>query len=259
MSLCLFRRIEKSKLNGVLVFLLNNYSRRSNNNDGPYKIVTPRKSIKDIANDAENNPNYELLALTKGFPFFMPGNVGPAWHDLYSTVHKSNLVIDEITKTNDGNVECQVQSCPRVLRQTVCELFPNRNLEQASLSVVTLTMRPDAKHMRLNKEVETEKMAQTFVLAAHGLCKKLHNAGYWADFINPFSGRPYLFPPTGDTALYVTDEKFRCLDFQIISIKDCKIITNEEDRQTGKRFVGSLFTNAPSKKAYLDPIFDQDD
>lgn len=98
-----------------------------------------------------------------------------------------------------------------------------------------------------------------FVLAAHSLCKKLHNAGYWADFINPFSGRPYLFPPTEDTALYATDEKFRCLDFQIISIKDCKIITNEEDRQTGKRFVGSLFTNAPSKKAYLDPIFDQDD
>lgn len=52
-----------------------------------------------LKNDTNINPNYELLALTKGFPFFLPGNVGPAWHDLYSTVHrKSNNLIHQIAK-----------------------------------------------------------------------------------------------------------------------------------------------------------------
>lgn len=75
----------------------------------------------DITNDGENSPNYELLALTKGFPFFMPGNVGPAWHDLYSTVHKNNLVIHEITKViNNSALPILFYT---YVYNTFCELF----------------------------------------------------------------------------------------------------------------------------------------
>lgn len=80
-----------------------------------------------------------------------------------------------------------------------------------------------------------------FVLTARNICDKLRKAGYWADFINPFSGRPYLCPTLG-TALYKTDEKFRCLDFQIFEIKDCKIISNEQDN-TKRRFIGKTLIN----------------
>lgn len=94
-----------------------------------------------------------------------------------------------------------------------------------------------------------------FLLVANSICERLRNAGYWADFINPFSGRPYIQPLQGDLTLYEVDEKFRCLDFQIYSINNCRIITNEEDKRSSKKFVGSLFTSAPPKKSQLDQIF----
>lgn len=73
------------------------------------------------------------------------------------------------------------------------------------------------------------------MIAAKNVCDKLKSSGYWADFINPFSGRPYLVP-TAANELYEADEKFRCLDFQIFQIKNCKIISNEDT--TKKRFTG---------------------
>lgn len=57
---------------------------------------------------------------------------------------------------------CRVQSCPTVLRKTVSDLFPYHSIEEnCELSVITITLKPDIKHMRTNKELETEKMAQT--------------------------------------------------------------------------------------------------
>lgn len=110
-----------------------------------------------------------------------------------------------------------------------------------------------------------------FLLTAKSICDKLNKAGYWADFINPFSGRPYLCPTSSNT-LYEADERFRCLDFQIFEIKDCKIVSNEHNNGNknfvGKIyktiyilvtdcsfFAGSLFTSAPAKKDRLDNVF----
>lgn len=53
-----------------------------------------------------------------------------------------------------------MQECPAVLRQTVCDLFPNNNLEISELSVVTIMLKPNKKLSRHNREVETEKLAQ---------------------------------------------------------------------------------------------------
>lgn len=54
----------------------------------------------------------------------------------------------------------RVQTCPKVLRETVCELFPYRPLEKSELSVITINLKPDLKLIRTNKEEETERMAQ---------------------------------------------------------------------------------------------------
>lgn len=52
--------------------------------------------------------------------------------------------------------------------------------------------------------------------------------GYWADFINPFSGQPYLNPHKNGT-LYKTDERFRCLGFKIEQKSFCKIISIDSE------------------------------
>lgn len=74
-----------------------------------------------------------------------------------------------------------------------------------------------------------------FLITAKNICGKLRKSGYWADFVNPFSGRPYLVP-NGLNELYKADEKFRCLDFQIFEIDECKVICNEG--LLSKRFIG---------------------
>lgn len=91
-----------------------------------------------------------------------------------------------------------------------------------------------------------------FVITAKNVCQMLRKAGYWADFINPFSGRPYF--SNGSRDLYKTSEKFRCLDFEIYEIQNCIVISNDEP-ESKRSFVGSLFTNAPSQKKSLADIF----
>lgn len=57
---------------------------------------------------------------------------------------------------------CRVQTCPTVLRKTVKDLFPYRTTDDASdLSVISIVLKPNNKHLRNNKEIETEKLAQT--------------------------------------------------------------------------------------------------
>lgn len=69
----------------------------------------------------------------------------------------------------------------------------------------------------------------------------MRKGGYWADFINPFSGRPYLYPTsTSGDKLYEADEKFRCLDFEIFDIQHCKIVSNEQN-SINRRFMGRFY------------------
>lgn len=76
---------------------------------------------------------------------------------------------------------------------------------------------------------------------AQEICIKLKSTGYWADFINPFSGKPYLSPYYKST-LYETDERFRCLGFEIKKRGNCKVIQSRDDKQ----FIGE-YSDASSK------------
>ena len=43
--------------------------------------------ISEISNNTiGTSANWELLA-PRGYRFYMPGSVGPAWHDVYTTAH----------------------------------------------------------------------------------------------------------------------------------------------------------------------------
>lgn len=66
------------------------------------------------------------------------------------------------------------------------------------------------------------------------MCLKLKMDGYWADFINPFSGQPY-FTPRKDSNLYKTDERFRCLGFKVERLKNCRVITCDD---SPRNFIG---------------------
>jgi len=62
--------------------------------------------------------------------------------------------------------------------------------------------------------------------------------GYWADFINPFSGQPY-HNPHKNSSLYKTDERFRCIGFKVEQKTNCKIIEHDNKE---KDFIGKILT-----------------
>ncbi|XP_012250902.2 methylmalonic aciduria and homocystinuria type D homolog, mitochondrial isoform X2 [Athalia rosae] len=284
MMLC--AKILQRNCNPSVSFILRaEYSRRSQKNSSSYKVV---KSNNEPLEDVENtvfgaNPNWELLA-PRGFRFYLPGSVGPGWLDASTTaqVETRSIVLDdensienlmqatnsrpqsqnlekpvnrqpdvELLDASRAVLHCTVQKCPILLRKGITELFPGcMEVNSPQLTIVTISQKPNAKTMKWSKEIETEKLAKYFLLAASDICTKLKMVGYWADFINPFSGQPYLNPHKSGT-LYETDERFRCLGFKIAQKNSCKVISIDSDQTN---FVGSLYTTAPPSTEFLQEI-----
>ncbi|XP_018059256.1 PREDICTED: methylmalonic aciduria and homocystinuria type D homolog, mitochondrial-like isoform X2 [Atta colombica] len=279
MMLC----IKHGRRHSVAVSLLFNlipralYSRRSDRSTSSYKIV---KSNGDSLDDIDNsvlgiNSNWELLT-PSGFRFYLPGSIGPAWLDTTTTAQVKTQFVklcdkeEFIEPLNNKNrhqkdvenwenirptLDCVAQECPILLRKSIEELFPGcLDVTMSHLTIITISQKANLKSMRWRKETETEKLAKYFVLAASDLCIKLKMVGYWADFINPFSGQPYLSPRKGAN-LYETDERFRCVGFKVQQKNNCRIIVSDSSLQN---FIGSLYTTAPASTEFLKQITNGD-
>lgn len=247
------------KVQQLAKFSVRYYSKRSAPKiSDSYKTVKSKRSV----NNGDDNllstpPNWELLT-PYGYRFFLPGSVGPAWHDATSIAQLGNVsfsVIDnsdeKITQENNikrigSTFEFSTQDCPVLLRKGVTELFNGLDFTDSALTIISLS----CKTTQLREDGANEDVVKTFVLVAQEISARLRMSGYWADFINPFSGRPCLSPsPT--MPLYETDPRFRCLDFQVVQRAGCKVIG------TGKKhkFIGSLFTTAPSDASIFQKVF----
>lgn len=141
-------------------------------------------------------------------------------------------------------LEFSAKPCPQLLRRELQDLFPERSLKDGTLTVVTV-VQPTSEDMTVWSEaVETEREELThhFIAVAQELCGTLTSEGYWADFIDPTSGRPY-FGAFTNSSLFETDEGYRHLGFQIEDLGCCKVIRHSA---WGTRvFVGCLLTSAP--------------
>ena len=112
--------------------------------------------------------------------------------------------------------------------------------------------------------------------AAKEICQQLQDGGYWSDFIDPTSGRPFLGNYTNAT-LFETDERYRHLGFSIEDLGCCKVIRHGTwgthsfvgkckllsvlkpvvHANNLKQFTGCIFTNAPVDSDSLQSVLRQ--
>lgn len=153
-------------------------------------------------------------------------------------------LLKEMSPSASDHLECLAQDCPKLLRKDFMDLFPGMDVTRGHFTVITISQKTNNDMIGWSEEVEIEReeLLEHFVQGATEICEALRDAGWWADFIDPSSGRPYLGPYTNAT-MFETDERYRNFGFDIEDLGCCKVI--KHSLWGTHAYVGCLFTNAP--------------
>ncbi|XP_003747957.1 methylmalonic aciduria and homocystinuria type D homolog, mitochondrial [Galendromus occidentalis] len=151
-------------------------------------------------------------------------------------------------------LDCRVQECPLLVKKDFQELFPDHDILMKPLTIITVAHNIQHENVLRSRSMgsERERLTESFIFKAQKVVRQLSEAGFWADFINPNSGKPYLSGRFGDAVLFETDERYRHLGFTIEDLGCCKVITHHEWGRNA--FVGCLFTNAPMNSVEIQKI-----
>jgi len=155
------------------------------------------------------------------------------------------------------NLELSAMNCPTALVKDLISMFPDQQLTNHSrLTVLNLTQKSDndMSAWSLQMEMERDKLTHVFIESAMNICEALKQEGFWADFIDPTSGRPYLGGFTNST-LFETDERYRQLGFKIEDLGCCKVMKHV--LWGSYAFVGTIFTTAPLEDAAIKSILNR--
>jgi hypothetical protein len=206
--------------------------------------------------DMHTGTRCELSKQDQRFP--LPGAIGLATN--FSAAPASRFEVDlsvlnqfaevksqadvRLQPTSVDMLECIAQEIPQAVRKDFSDLFLDRDLGAGELTVITLSQRTQNDMTSWSEDVETEReqLLTNFISGASDICQALKQAGYWADFVDPSSGRPYFGAYTNAT-LFETDDRYRKFGFDINDLGCCKVISH---RLWGSHaYIGSLFTDAP--------------
>ncbi|KAH3894612.1 hypothetical protein DPMN_018769 [Dreissena polymorpha] len=170
----------------------------------------------------------------------------------------------------DDLLECVAYDCPHFIRKDFADLFPEKNIMSGPFTVITISQKTKQDMTGWSEEMEKEReqllkavsmtgwseevekereqLLKAFVEGASDICEALQCAGFWADFIEPSCGKPFLGEHT-NASLYETDERYRKLGFEIEDLGCCKVIRHHV--WGTHAYVGCLFTNAPASHPIL--------
>ncbi|CAF0783645.1 unnamed protein product [Adineta steineri] len=144
---------------------------------------------------------------------------------------------------DNDNLEIRAFDCPTLLRYELHRLFLNYNVLMQPLTAITIILKTNSDMSAWSPEIEEERneLTDQFIKLAHEVCAYLGTKHYWADFVDPSSGRPYYGPHTTDT-LFETDERFRYFGIKVVDLGCCRVV---EHKEHGTHvFVGCIFTSA---------------
>jgi len=156
--------------------------------------------------------------------------------------------------------ECVAHECPHFLFRDFCDIFPSYNANWKTLTVITLGQKPQERVTveQLTDDAGKAKvmLVESFIEAATDICEVLHEAGFWADFIDPTSGRPYIGNHLVTAAGYEADDRYRRFGFEIQTSGACKVLLHHT---WGSRpYVGCLFTTTPLTHPLIKSVIHKD-
>ncbi|XP_015282135.1 PREDICTED: methylmalonic aciduria and homocystinuria type D homolog, mitochondrial-like isoform X2 [Gekko japonicus] len=140
-----------------------------------------------------------------------------------------------------AKVECAIQRCPELLRKDFASMFPR--VTPSRLTILTVTQKTTNDMTSWSEEAESERqtLIKNFINGAKEMCYALFDEAYWADFIDPTSGRAF-FASYMNKTLFEIDERYRHLGFSIEDLGYCRVIRH--NLWGTHVVVGIIFTNA---------------
>lgn len=170
----------------------------------------------------------------------MPNLCGPAYQSNSSTitVAQSDCLGELVDFKNADPNKLHISStqCPVLLKKSLVELFPAPEVVGPEpLTIISLKSSQD-----------TETAARNFVLAAREICSRIRMNGYWADFMNCFSGKPFYSYSNGK--LFKVDDRFRGLGMKFDNLNGCVVISSlsnaaEAETENPGEFRGIIVSN----------------
>lgn len=151
-------------------------------------------------------------------------------------------------------MELGVQACPWILKKELQRLFPDVDLGDRNITVLSLTRRPEER--RTLQDWEKEEQCSKFIQLACSICERLQAMGYFAEFLHPHTGRPYraLFgaakgaPPVDNSG-----QKYEQVGFRISKIGECSVVENVL-WASEHAFLGNIFTDLPIDSVVLKDV-----
>ncbi|XP_058615757.1 metabolism of cobalamin associated Da isoform X3 [Onychostoma macrolepis] len=169
---------------------------------------------------------------------------------------EASLMAQRVSKAehyfSQSDVECSMHSCPELLKKELELFFPV--LPESPITVVTVTPK-NQKTATEDQNRDQHELLDHFVSGAKEICFTLWRGGYWADFINPLSGKA-CFPlqffgeEMPDSVLQQNAE--RHAGFHIEDLASCTVIRHVFKGMS--TFVLTLITNAPSNSLIMEKL-----
>ncbi|XP_063698831.1 uncharacterized protein LOC134829598 [Culicoides brevitarsis] len=257
MSICVknLGLIEKQLFKSFQFRAVAYYSRRNNSksSESPYKYVRRSKDlgVEESHEHVEGGANWELLA-PKSNRFYLPNLCGPAYQSNASIIPAPRDCLAELVDfTNKDPKKLHISSttCPVLLKKSLVELFPAPEV----VGPEPLTL------ISLKSTQDTETAARNFVLAAREICSRIRMNGYWADFMNCFSGKPFYSYSNGK--LFKVDERFRGLGMKFDNLHGCVVITGNKSAdldENPEEFRGVIVSNIFPDITQIRGLIDDD-
>nr|VZI34879.1 unnamed protein product [Spirometra erinaceieuropaei] len=147
-------------------------------------------------------------------------------------------------------LEVKVYACPTILKKDLDLFFPRRDFSRTDLAVITLSRRAQPEASR---SPEGQNFVEQFLEAAIDISGSLKEMGYWADFIDPRTGKPFVgFHSNVNVAEESrTDRTLSNFSFSIDAVGCCQVLRYPLVSDGKNFFVGTIFTDAPKDHPVL--------